>query len=159
MFSGDTTTVYYLPATAGWGATFGGRSTSALVDLQKPTLTLGSPISGVLVSNAVIAVRGTAGDNVAVATVFYSLNNAGWNTAETANNWNNWSAVVALSDGTNTIAAYAADISGNLSNTNTVSLVNVASTLLTVSTSGSGTASPNYNGALLKIGNSFVITA
>ena len=159
IFNGDANIVYYLPVTTGWGATFGGRPTSVLVDLQKPTLTLASFISGLQVSNAAFSVSGTAGDNVAVATVFYSVNDAGWNNAATANNWNNWSAVATLVPGTNTIRAYAMDISGNLSSTNTTSLAYVASAILSVSANGSGSLSPNYNGALLQIGKTYTITA
>ena len=51
------------------------------------------------------------------------------------------------------------DTSGNVSATNTVSLVYVPSAILKVSTNGVGFLSTNYNGASLQVGNSYSITA
>ena len=104
------------------------------LDVTPPMLTITSPTSGQRWSNVVFTVTGTATDNVAVASVFYSLNSTGWSNAVTGNGWTNWTAVVTLIPWTNTIAAYAVDTSGNVSATNTVSLVYVPSAILTVST-------------------------
>jgi alpha-tubulin suppressor-like RCC1 family protein len=133
--------------------------TANFVDVTKPTLTISSPTSGQQISNAVFTVTGTATDNVAVSNVLYSLNNAAWADAVTANNWVNWTAAVNLIAGNNTIRAYAVDTSGNISATNSVSFVAVLSSVLTVHTNGNGTVSPNYNGVLLQIGNTYSITA
>ena len=69
-------------------------------------------------------VTGKASDNVAVGTVYYSLNGASWTAATTGNNWTNWTAIVMLKPGTNTVRAYAVDTSGNVSPTNS-SMVNL----------------------------------
>ena len=130
-----------------------------VLDTTPPTNKITAPTAGLQVSNADYTVIGTAGDNVAVSNVFYSLNNTGWSNAVTGNNWTNWMAVVTLLPGTNMIAAYAVDSSGNVSTTNTVSFVFVLSATLTVSTNGLGSLNQNYNGALLQIGKSFSITA
>ena len=126
------------------------------VDVTKPTLSITNVTAGMNVSNAAFTVKGTAGDNVAVASVYFSLSNAAVNTgfapATTANNWANWSTNVTLVAGTNTIAAYAVDNSGNISPTNSVKLVYVLSATLTVRTNGIGSINPNDNGALLQIG-------
>ncbi|MFZ0828555.1 MAG: immunoglobulin domain-containing protein, partial [Verrucomicrobiia bacterium] len=95
------------------------------VDVTRPTLNITNLTAGMGVSNAAFTVKGTAGDNVAVSNVFYSLNNSGWSNAITANNWSNWMAAVTLVPGTNSIAAYAVDTSGNNSITNTLNFVYV----------------------------------
>jgi len=130
-----------------------------LLDLIKPTNSITSPTPGQSWSNGVFAVTGTASDNVAVSNVFYSLNNAAWTSATTANNWSNWTATVNLIAGTNTVQAYAVDTSGNVSTTNSVSFNAVLSTALTVSTNGLGSITTNYNGQLLIIGKSYSMTA
>ncbi len=133
--------------------------TIKIPDTTKPTIALVSPSSGLQVSNATFTVRGTAGDNVAVAGVFYLLNQTGWNSAVTTNGWTNWTASVTLAPGTNAIAVYAMDTSGNVSTTNRVSCVYVLSATLAVSTNGLGSLSPNDNGALLQVGKNYSITA
>ncbi len=124
-----------------------------------PTNRITAPLAGQRWSNGVFNVTGKAGDNAAVSNVFYSLNNSDWMTASNLNNWANWTAAVNLVPGTNTIAAYAVDTSGNLSTTSSVKFVYIESTTLTVSTNGKGTITPAYNNALLQIGASYAMTA
>jgi pimeloyl-ACP methyl ester carboxylesterase len=132
---------------------------TVFVDVTPPTLAITNVTTGMTVSNAAFTVRGVAHDNQAVASVFYSLNQAAWVNAATANHWSNWSASVTLAIGTNTIAAYAVDTSGNRSATNTVNVIYVVVAPLKVSTNGLGSLTPNDNGALLQIGRSYAITA
>ena len=129
------------------------------VDAQKPTNSITSPTPGQSWSNGVFTLTGKASDNVAVSNVFYSLNNAAWTNATTANNWTNWTATINLIANTNTIQAYAMDTSGNVSTTNSVSFNAVLSTVLTVATNGLGPLSQNYNNALLQVGKNYSITA
>ena len=133
--------------------------TLLIPDTTPPTLTLVNPSPGLQVSNAAFTVTGAAHDNVAVATVLYSLNQTAWINAATTNGWTNWTAPVTLLPGTNTLAVYAADPSGNPSTTNRVSLIYVLSATLTVSTNGLGSLSQAYNGAALQIGKNYVLTA
>ena len=160
VFASDTNaTGYYLPGTTGW-AVFSANTTLPIVELTgSPILAITAPTAGLLVTNANYTIAGTAADSVAVTNVFYALNNSGWKPATTANNWTTWSAPVTLNLGTNTITAYAVDTSGNFSLTNRVSLDYVLTTVLTVQTNGHGTISPNYNGAVLLIGQSYTMTA
>jgi hypothetical protein len=88
-----------------------------------PVLLITNVTAGMSVSNAAFTVMGIASDNVAVSDVLYSLNNGVWTSATTANNWTNWNAAVALLPGTNTVAAYAVDTSGNFSATDSVTIV------------------------------------
>jgi hypothetical protein len=133
--------------------------TNRIPDTTRPTLSLSISSSVLQVSNAAFTVYGTAGDNVAVATVVYSLNQSGWSSAATTNGWTNWTAPVILLPGTNTFAAYAVDTSGNVSLTNKATLVYVVSATLAVSTNGLGYLYPNDNGALLQVGKNYAITA
>ena len=170
---------YSMTATPSAGVTFtgwtGGLTTSSstiqfvmssnlvlqanFVDAQKPTNSITSPTPGQSWSNGVFTVTGKASDNVAVANVFYSLNNAAWINATTANNWTNWTATINLIANTNTIQAYALDTSGNVSTTNSVSFNAVLDTVLKVSTNGLGSITPSYNGQLLTVGKSYSLTA
>ncbi len=137
--------------------------TANFADVTKPVLAITNITAGLQVSNAFFTVMGTATDNVAVAGVYCSLSNAVINTgfalATTANNWANWSTNLTLTPGTNTVRAYAVDTSGNISTTNSATIVYILSAPLTVSTNGNGTISPNYNGALLQIGKNYSMTA
>jgi uncharacterized repeat protein (TIGR03803 family) len=88
-------------------------------DVRRPVIAILSPKAHQRWSSADFTVEGKASDNVAVASVFYQLGTAGWNLAQTANGWANWTASIALSPGTNVLQAYAVDTSGNHSLTNT----------------------------------------
>jgi hypothetical protein len=92
-------------------------------DVTKPTITISSPTAGQKMTNAVANVRGTASDNWRVGSVQYQLNGGAWGLATSANGWTNWTAVLPLTAGTNVIKAYAVDLGGNASMTNTVSVV------------------------------------
>ncbi len=129
------------------------------IDIAKPTVAITNiPVSG-NVSNAAFTVKGKAGDNLSVSNVFYNLNNGGWLGADLANGFTNWSAYLTLTPGTNLLATYAVDTTGNLSLTNTVKLVYILSAQLTVSMNGKGSIAPAYNNALLQIGKNYTLTA
>lgn len=102
--------------------------TANFVDVTRPVVTILTPRKNEQWSNAVFTATGKASDNVAVAGVFYQLNDGGWNPAQTANGWANWTATLALTPGMNLFQAYAVDNSGNLSLTNSVQLLYTPST-------------------------------
>ncbi|MGD1088587.1 MAG: hypothetical protein ABR955_07650 [Verrucomicrobiota bacterium] len=124
-----------------------------------PVVSIVSPKVNEYWSNSVFMVSGKAGDNVAVSNVLVSLNGSGWTNASTGNGWTNWTANVTLIPGLNVVQAYVVDISGKVSTTNTVKFDYILSAVLAVQTNSSGTISPRYNGALLKIGAHYAITA
>jgi hypothetical protein len=160
IFNGDSSvTVYYLAGTTGWNTFY--TNTGVPIVLFAPTIQITTPTAGLQVSNASYTITGNANGilNVAVSNVFYSLNNAAWTNATTVNNWTNWTATVNLIAGTNTIQACAVDTNGNISTTKSVSFYAFLNTQLTVNTNGSGTFSPNYNGASLYVGSPYSITA
>ncbi len=94
-----------------------------LMETSRPALTISAPINGQHLSNALAMVSGTAGDNWKVTGVWCQVNSNGWALAASTNGWTNWTTVLTLGAGTNTIRAYAADLGGNFSPTNSVSVL------------------------------------
>jgi hypothetical protein len=93
------------------------------VDVTKPTNTITAPTNGQHMANALATIVGTAKDNWKVAGVWYQLNNGPWKPSPTSNGWTNWTTMLQLTTGTNTVKAYAMDLGGNFSKTNTLSVV------------------------------------
>ena len=52
--------------------------------------------------------------------MLYQLNGSDWYPASTANRWTNWNVILDLTPGTNVLSAYAVDVVGLISATNTV---------------------------------------
>jgi len=92
-----------------------------LDDTQKPFLSITNVKTGMGVTNPLFTVMGRATDNVAVASVYFSTNGSSFVRAVLTGD--SWSAVAALSQGSNTFAAYAVDTSENISLTNKVTLL------------------------------------
>ena len=97
------------------------------IDISKPTLIVTTPTAATSTTSEFFLARGTAADNAAVASVQYQLNNSGiWTDANLLTNRTliagstNWSVTLDLTPGTNYLATYAVDTSGNSSATNTV---------------------------------------
>ncbi len=97
--------------------------TANFVDTNKPTLTITTPTANQRMTNALANIIGTASDNWQVTGVWYQLNSNAWNTANTTNSFTNWtSTTLTLMAGTNIIKAFAQDLGGNYSLTNTLSI-------------------------------------
>jgi hypothetical protein len=132
------------------------RTLTLYADDTAPSLAITNPVAGQISSNGVFTVSGTASDNLAVSNVWVQLNGGAWTKAAgTAS----WSLGLTLAPGTNVIQAYAEDMAGNVSPTNEVDLFYVVSAPLTVHINGGGTVTPDYNGVLLEIGQTYSITA
>ncbi|MEI7728714.1 MAG: kelch repeat-containing protein [Verrucomicrobiota bacterium] len=129
------------------------------VDTSKPILSITNLVTGQRVSNMVLTAKGAAKDHIAVANALWQLNGGAWSNAVSVNNWTNWSAVMTLTTRSNTVKAYALDAAGNYSATNSVSFLYIASDTLTVQTNGIGTIKGSYNGKLLELGQSYMMTA
>jgi hypothetical protein len=125
-------------------------------DDTAPSLTITNPVAGQISSNDVFTVRGTASDNLGLSNVWVQINGGAWTNAIGTVNW---SAQLALAPGTNVIRAYAKDLAGNVSLTNEVDFFHVASATVTVKVNGGGSVTPNLNGVLLAIGNTYSMTA
>jgi hypothetical protein len=127
------------------------------VDTNKPVLVITNPAANAHFTNTSVNVQGTATDNVAVASVYWRLGSGAWSAAAGTNRWTAMANPVA---GTNVFSAYAADTSGNLSPTNTLSIIYTGTfTPVVVQSSGEGTITPNYNGQSLGVGQTFSMTA
>lgn len=93
------------------------------LETNKPTLTIIFPLGRQRLTNALLNVKGMAGDIWGVTNVWYQLNGGTWYSATTTNGWTNWTTMVPLVAGTNTIRAYAMNLGGNTSTTNSRSVV------------------------------------
>jgi hypothetical protein len=135
-------------------------SLSFVADTKAPSVSISSPKSGAKLTNSTVVVQGKASDNLAVAAVQFRLENAdGTNDYQNADGTNTWSATVSgLIPGPNTIRVIAFDTSGNES-TAAVTVTYVVVSPITVSITGTGTLSPDLNGQLLAVGNTFKMTA
>jgi hypothetical protein len=139
--------------------------TANFLDVETPTLAITAPASGLRWSNSLFRITGKAADLVAVSNVWVQFNAAPWTTNVTSTNqFANWYTEVTLTSGdqtisTNTIKAYAVDIAGNHSLTNTVRFFYIQSDRPKVSITGLGTISPNYSNVLLQLGSHLTMTA
>lgn len=89
----------------------------------RPTLRITAPATNSYLSTTAITVTGSTGGTVAVARVFYRLANqsssgSSWQLATPLNGWRSWSADLTLSTGTNLFQAYAVNLAGVTSITN-----------------------------------------
>ncbi len=129
------------------------------IDTNKPVFSITNLTAGQRLSNAVFTVKGTASDNWQITNVWYQFNGLAWRNATTTNIWTNWYATLNLVPGTNTLAAYATDNSGNVSATTNLNFQFVVTNQLSIRTTGKGTISPNYSNAWLEIGRNYSITS
>jgi len=81
---------------------------AVILDNLPPSVALTSPVAGQVFTTGTAAIQGTATDTTAVSSI--TVNGA---TAQTSNNYANWSAVVNLNEGANQITVAAADAYGN----------------------------------------------
>ncbi len=151
---------------------YGGQSgTAELVvkfvkDKTPPTVSITSPSNGADVSGSIITIKGTAHDNVQVASVYYQLKNSETNTAwilatsGISNSWTNWTATITnLVAGTNTIRAEAYDTSGNLSSIGSHLVNYIIKAPISILTNGSGKVTGATNTELLDVTYAYTLTA
>ncbi|HEV2696125.1 MAG TPA: Ig-like domain-containing protein [Verrucomicrobiae bacterium] len=115
------------------------------IDVTPPLLTFTQPVAGAHVLKALVSLKGTATDNWQVSNVWYQLNGTAWNSATTTNGWTNWGTTLQLVAGTNKVNAYAVDIGGNSSLTNSLSFYSSNTFLLKMNFA---TASPLLSNGL-----------
>ena len=151
--------LWWATAAAGWQSADYTYTAYTQPDTTKPTVAITSPTAKETVYGSNFTLTGTAGDNVGVAGVYYSLNGSSWILASTSDNWAHWSAGVTLTPGVNTVSAAAVDTSNNDGYTAAIQFNYVAYAPLTVQINGNGKVSPADNGKLLQIGNSYSLKA
>jgi len=96
------------------------------VDTEPPVISISTPTDGATVSSAVVAVGGTASDNVGVSKVEISTDGISW---VLATGTTSWSGELTLVAGSNSIRARATDTSGNVA---------TATVVVSFSTGGTG---------------------
>ncbi|MEI7732189.1 MAG: immunoglobulin domain-containing protein [Verrucomicrobiota bacterium] len=119
-----------------------------------PALTITAPRTPTY-SNQVL-VTGTAADAKGIAEVWCRHNIGAW---ILASGTNKWSIQLIPPMGTNILAAYAVDTSGNYSKTNSVKFVKVATDTLTVIRVGNGTLTPDLNNKVLDVNKTYTMKA
>jgi len=107
-------------------------SSNTVVDLTPPTVSIDTPTNGATVVGT-LSITGTASDNVAVASVQFSIDNGSWVTASGTTNWSFSLNSQYMLNGLHTIYAQATDTSGNVSTIQsvTVNVFNVPGAYLT----------------------------
>ncbi|HEY3861900.1 MAG TPA: Ig-like domain-containing protein [Verrucomicrobiae bacterium] len=134
--------------------------TASFADGQRPILSITAPKLNQRWSNDVFNVIGTAKDNVGVAAVWYQVNGGAWlSNVNSTNGFTNWQVNVPVKQGANMIKAYSQDAAGNVSLTNSASLIYVPSTTATFQAAGLGGFKPDYNNVLLAIHSNYTVTA
>jgi hypothetical protein len=93
--------------------------TAHFTDTTKPIVTIKTPGNNSISATPQLTVAGTASDNVGVGSVFVSVNGGAFAVAEGSATW---IAPVELSEGLNTIRAYAVDTTGIPSSTNSITV-------------------------------------
>jgi len=84
----------------------------------RPGLRINAPAQNAYLPTMDITVMGSTSGTVNVARVFYRLNGSGWQLAAQDNGWAHWTAGLTLSPGTNLFQAYAVNLTGISSLTN-----------------------------------------
>jgi|GEM_PF-1141395 len=136
----------------------GGQTLSVIqrgTDKVIPTVTIKTPKTKQVITNATFTITGTAADKVKLDSIWYKLNNGDWTQATGTTNWSN---TIILTLGTNLLRVYALDANGNASKTNNVSFEYAQYSKLTLRTNGLGTIK-NTAGINLKIGQPYTLTA
>ena len=96
--------------------------TANFKDITRPVNVILTPTKNQKVTNAVFIATGRAMDNASVEDVLYRVNSGTWAEASSGDgtNWQTANLASQLVDGANTISAYALDVAGNASLTNTI---------------------------------------
>lgn len=112
-------------------------SVAALLSVR-PTALIVTPKTGSVVSNAVLAVQGTATGNMTSGSVLCRVEGGDWVTAQGTTAW---MGQVTLTSGVNWVEAYAVDAAGNPSIVVSNKVTYIPSSKLTLNLSGTGSIS------------------
>ncbi len=137
------------------GRTAMGTVWAVAADLAPPALTITAPVSKAQITNSAYIITGSASDDVGVGSVWCRLNGGAWVQAAGTTDWR---APVNLALAQNTLRAYAVDLTGKYSHTNTVNFT--FSPLLKLGASGgAGMIAPYYDGQPMVPGKTYTINA
>jgi uncharacterized repeat protein (TIGR03803 family) len=128
--------------------------------IPRPTIGITTPQRGARIQSSSLAVTGTTSGDVAVARVYYQLDDGGWQLATSSDSWAHWRANVTMPLGIHLVEAFAESVLGTFSSTNSVAFsCTVTSAPVVVEINGNGTVNPNLDGQFLQLGKSYSMTA
>jgi acid phosphatase len=125
-------------------------------DSTPPSVTILAPSPNARESNAVVTLHATATDNVGVAAMAYRVGNAPFQTIEGTNEF---STMVPLAPGTNTIQVKSIDYYGHESAVASANVFYVTTSTLTLSVTGNGAVLPDLDGRTLEVGRGYTVNA
>lgn len=127
-------------------------------DMDTPPMLTVTSIGPALtrVSNNVQTITGTVKDDRGMQGVYLQRGSGAFERVSVSSNW---SVVVNLEPGTNTLRFKAVDACGNASPVVQRMLCFVVTSPLTVGTNGNGSITPVLNGQLLEVGRAYMLTA
>jgi uncharacterized repeat protein (TIGR03803 family) len=128
--------------------------------IPRPMLSITTPQRGARIQSSALTITGTTSGEVAVARVYFQLDDGGWQLATSSDSWAHWRANVTMPLGIHQVEAFAESVLGTFSSTNSVAFsCVVTSAPVVVEINGHGTVSPNLDGQFLQLGKSYSMTA
>jgi uncharacterized repeat protein (TIGR03803 family) len=128
--------------------------------IPRPTIGISTPQRGARIHSSSLTVTGTTSGEVAVARVYYQLDDGGWQLATSSDSWVHWRANVTMPLGIHEVDAFAESVLGTFSKTNSVAFsCEVTSAPVVVEINGNGMVNPNLDGQFLQLGKSYSMTA
>lgn len=126
------------------------------LERELPEVAITAPADGARLATAAFTLQGQARDNLAVARVEVSLNDAPWQPAQGTDHWVFQGTA---RPGPNFVRVRAVDTAGNESASVLRSLNYAVPSQLTVRVNGAGTVEPDWNGRLLEVGAAYELRA
>ena len=128
--------------------------------IPRPTIGITVPQRGARIHSSSLTVTGTTDGEVAVARVYFQLDDGGWQLATSSDNWAHWRGNVTMPKGQHQLDAFAESVLGTFSKTNSVGFSCMATSApIVVEIVGDGVVNPNLDGEFLQIGKSYSMTA
>jgi hypothetical protein len=136
-------------------------SASASVSVvPRPTIGFTAPLRGAHINSSSLTVKGTTSGEVAVARVYYQMDDGGWQLAMSSDNWVHWRADVTMPKGNHVVEAFAESVLSTFSKTNSIAFTSLATSApVVVEINGDGMVNPNLDGQFLQLGKSYSMTA
>jgi uncharacterized repeat protein (TIGR03803 family) len=136
-------------------------SASAQVSVvPRPIIGITAPQRGAHIASSSLTIKGTTSGEVAVARVYFQLDDGGWQLATSSDNWAHWRGNVTMPLGNHVVEAFAESVLSTFSKTNSVGFsCAVTSAPVVVEINGNGMVNPNLDGQFLQLGKNYSMTA
>jgi len=128
--------------------------------VPRPTIGITAPQRDAHINSSALTIKGTTSGEVAVARVYFQLDDGGWHLAASSDNWAHWLGNVTMPLGNHVVEAFAESVLSTFSKTNSVAFsCVVTSAPVVVEINGNGMVNPNLDGQFLQLGKSYSMTA